>query len=168
MVTIILLAIALTVTTFALVYATVSVNENLFRTGRVKINLNDGAPIIREDEFLFEPGVTVVKEFFIENLSTWDVYYKIYFGETEGPLADILEITIRDGSEVISRGTVSSLTEDAVVAVEDPLAVLERKVFTVEFHYPESAGDETQDSYLKFDLHADAVQTKNNPGRQFN
>ena len=38
---IIVLAVCLCITTFALVYASVSVENNLFRTGEVKINLND-------------------------------------------------------------------------------------------------------------------------------
>ena len=62
---IIVLAFCLCITTFALVYASVSVGNNLFHTGEVKINLNDGKPVIREHEFLFEPGMTVVKDFFI-------------------------------------------------------------------------------------------------------
>ena len=44
----IILAICLFVTTFALVWATVSVDNNLFHTGTIKINLNDGNPVIEE------------------------------------------------------------------------------------------------------------------------
>ena len=161
------LAICLTVTTFALVYATVSVEENVFRTGRVQINLNDGAPIIREDEFLFEPGMTVVKPFFIENLSTWDVYYKLYFGNVSGGLADVLQITISDGTDVVCSGTMSELSRERVVALQDPLSVLEKKEFTVTFYFPPEAGNETQATDLRFDLCADATQTKNNPSRAF-
>ena len=72
-VAVVLLAIGLCSTTFALIWATVSVNNNLFHTGTIKINLNDGEPIIQEQEFLFEPGMTIRKDFFIENQSTWDV-----------------------------------------------------------------------------------------------
>lgn len=87
---IIVLALCLVVTTFALVYASVSVENNLFHTGEVKINLNDGEPVIREHEFLFEPGMTVVKDFFIENDSTWDVYYRLYLDNVTGGLAEYL------------------------------------------------------------------------------
>lgn len=55
-ITIILLAACLCITTFALVYSTVAVENNLFQTGAVKINLNDGQPVIEEREFLFEPA----------------------------------------------------------------------------------------------------------------
>ena len=165
---IIALAICLVLTTFALVYATVSVEENIFRTGKVKINLNDEEPIIREDEFLFEPGMTVVKDFFIENQSTWDVYYKIYFNNVEGGLADVLEITIKDGDKVLYSGTMKELSKDRVIPAEDPLTIMERKTLSVVFHFPENAGNSAQALYLKFDMCADAVQTKNNPDRQFN
>ena len=77
-ITIIILVICLCITTFALVYTSVSVENNRFHTGEVKINLNDGKPVIREHEFRFEPGMTVVKSFFVENDSTWDVYYRLY------------------------------------------------------------------------------------------
>ena len=166
-VVIFILAFCLAITTSALVYATVSVENNLFRTGRVKINLNNGEPIIRENEFLFEPGMTVVKEFFIENLSTWDVYYKIYFGNIEGPLADVLEIQIKDGDTVIYEGTMTELTEHNVYSAPDPLAVMEKKYLQVWFHFPETAGNATQGTALEFDMFADAVQTKNNPDRKF-
>ena len=75
--TLVTLALCLCLTTFALVYASVSVDNNLFGTAEVKINLNDGQPLIRENDLLFEPGMTVKKDFFIENQSTLDVYYKI-------------------------------------------------------------------------------------------
>ena len=55
----VILSICLCMTTFALVYATVSVDNNIFNTGKVEINLNDGNPVISEHEFLFEPGMTV-------------------------------------------------------------------------------------------------------------
>ena len=62
---VIILVICLCATTYALVLATISVNNNEFQTGTVQINLNDGNPVIKEHEFLFEPGMTVVKDFFV-------------------------------------------------------------------------------------------------------
>ena len=164
---IIILAICLAVTTFALVYATVSVENNLFHTGEVKINLNDGEPVIREHEFIFEPGMTVIKDFFIENESTWDVYYKIYFDDVSGGLADVLEVTIKDGDKTLYSGTASKLTRQNVIAADDTLKIGERRDLTVVFHYPESSGNETQNLDLKFTLCAEATQTKNNPNKLF-
>lgn len=100
-VAIVVLAICLALTTFALVYTTVAVENNLFHTGEVKLNLNDGHPVIREHEFLFEPGMTVQKTFFIENDSTWDVYYRLYLDNVSGGLADVLTVTILDGDRVL-------------------------------------------------------------------
>ena len=42
----IILSIALCITTFALVYSTISVENNIFKTGSIQINLNDGKPVI--------------------------------------------------------------------------------------------------------------------------
>ena len=166
-VAIIALAVCLVITTFALVYASVSVENNLFRTGEVKINLNDGEPVIREHEFLFEPGMTVKKDFFIENESTWDVYYRLYFDNVSGGLADVLEITVKDGDKVLYSGTANELTKKNVVAADDTLKIGQKRNLTVYFHFPEEKGNEAQNLDLTFTMCAEATQTKNNPNKLF-
>ena len=164
---VVLLAIGLCITTFALIWATVSVNNNLFHTGTVKINLNDGEPIIQEHEFLFEPGMTIRKDFFIENQSTWDVYYKLYLEGIDGSLADVLDIRICHGDIVLYEGKVSELSRKDVGDAEDVLKLNERRELTAYLHFPEEAGNSTQNQYLTFTIKADAVQTKNNRDKQF-
>lgn len=166
-VAIIILAVCLSITTFALVYASVSVENNLFHTGVVKINLNNGEPVIQEHEFLFEPGMTVKKDFFIENESTWDVYYKIYLDNVSGGLADVLTVTIRDGEKVLYTGTANELTRQNVIAADDTLKIGQRRSLTVIFHYPEDKGNDTQNLDLTFTMCAEAAQTKNNPNKLF-
>lgn len=166
-VAVIVLAISLCITTYAIVWASVSVNENVFQTGKVQINLNGGEPVIKEREFLFEPGMTVQKEFFIENKSTCDVYYKLYFTNAEGGLADILEITIADGDKTLYRGTAAELNRTAVSAAVNSLGLNERRDLMISFHYPENADNSGQARTLTFNLCADAVQTKNNPQMLF-
>ena len=166
-ITIIILSICLCITTFALIWSTVSQENNFFHTGNVKINLNDGKPIIEEHEFIFEPGMTVKKEFFIENQSTWDVYFKLYFDNADGGLADVLLITVKDGDKTLYSGTANELNRTAVQAADDTLKIGERRKLNVYFYYPDSSGNETQNKYLTFDLCADTVQTKNNPNKLF-
>lgn len=164
---VIILAVCLCITTFALVWATVSVDNNLFHTGSVKINLNDGNPVIEEHEFLFEPGMTVKRNFFIENQSTWDVYYKLYFDNVQGSLADVLQITVEDGGRTLYQGTMAELNRADVGTADDILRLHERRELTVCFHFPEEAGNSTQNLTLTFDMCADAVQAKNNPYKLF-
>lgn len=168
---IVVMTLCLTITTFALVYASVGVENNIFRTGIVKINLNDGEPVITKEEFLFEPGMTVVKDFFIENDSTWDVYFRLYMDGVDGSLADVLVITIKDGDTILCTGTANELTRDCVAAAQDALAIDERRELTIWFYFPWESGNEYQNhgaAYdLCFDLCAEAVQTKNNPNRLF-
>lgn len=166
-VTIVILAVCLCITTFALIYSTVSVDNNLFQTGVVKIDLNDGRPVIEEHEFLFEPGVTVEKDFYLENQSTCDVYYKLYFDNVEGGLADVLEVRIQDGDAELFAGTLSDLTQEKVGAADDILRLNERRELKISFHFPEAAGNKAQGLYVSFDMSADAVQVKNNPNRLF-
>lgn len=161
------LLIALAVSTVALWYASVAVEGNLFQTGTVSINLNDGVPVITEEEFLFEPGMTVVKDFFVKNESTIDVYYRIYFENVEGSAAEVLEITIKDGDSILYSGKASELTKEKAEALEDTLHVDETVWLTAEFHLPEDAGNIVQKTDMLFDICADAVQTRNNPDRLF-
>ena len=164
---IVALAVCLCITTFALVYASVSVENNLFHTGKVKINLNDGKPVIREHEFIFEPGMTVKKNFFIENDSSWDVYYRIYLENVSGGLKDVLEITVKDGDRALYSGTASELTQQNVTAADDTLKIGQKRNLTVYFHFPEDKGNETQNLDLTFTMCTEATQTKNNPNRLF-
>lgn len=155
------------ITTYALILSSVEVRDNIFKTGNIGINLNDGKEIISEDEFIFEPGVVVKKDFFIENTGSWDVYYKLYFENIVGDLADVIEISITDGEKSLYSGKISDLTKDKVLPVEDELGVGDCKYLSVYFHFPETMGNDTQNLLLSFDLSADAVQTKNNSERLF-
>ena len=164
---IIILAICLCITTIALIYSAVSVTDHTFTTGLVKINLNDNIPIISEREFIFEPGMTVKKNFFVKNESSSDAYYKVYFENVQGGLADVLIITIKYGDNVLFQGTASELTAANVVPVDEILHIGERHNLTIFFEFPEKNGNDAQDSFLYFDACAKAVQTKNNPNKLF-
>ena len=166
-ITIIILAICLTVTTVVLAYETVLVEDNTFHTGDVEINLNDGKPVINEHEFRFEPGMTVKKDFFIENKSTCSVYYRLYLADVKGGLSDVLDITIKDGDTVLYSGTANELSKENVPAADDLLKIGERRNLTIYFHFPKTAGNASQNRDLKFNLCAQATQTKNNPNKQF-
>jgi hypothetical protein len=163
----IVLAILLTGTTFAIVYSIVSVDNHMFEAGYVQLDLNGGQPVIRMEEFTFEPGATVEKEFYLENLSTWDVYYKIYFDNIEGRLAEALETKITYGEKVLYEGQASELTRDRVLAADDILAIGEKRYLKISFYFPKSSGNDLQDRTFDFDICADATQTKNNPERLF-
>ena len=166
-VAIIVLSVCLAVSAFALAYETLVVDSNVFRTGTVKININDGVPVIREGEYLFEPGMTVIKEFFVENQSTWDVYYRLYLANVSGDIADILELTLKEGDTVIFTGTARELENSVSASGASPLAVMEKRTLTITFYYPPQSGNEGMECSLSFDLCVEAVQTKNNPDKAF-
>ncbi len=163
-----LVILALCITSFALGMAVYEVRMNTFQTGGIEIDLNGGRPIITANEFLFEPGMTVVKDFYIQNKGTWAVYYKLYFSEIEGELADVLDITIVDENEaVLLTGKLSELTKGNVPALEDALEVDQRQDLQITFHFPPDAGNVYQGENLEFAVSAIAVQTKNNPNKEF-
>jgi hypothetical protein len=165
----IVLSLCLCVTTFALVYSMVSLENNVFKTGYVKINLNDGLPIIEDRELLFAPGMSVTKTFNITNESTCNVYYRLYLENVTGSLASALEITILLDNDPLYSGSADDLTvENPTLSRE--LAINEQHTLTAIFHFPVGLDEEDnllQGQNLEFDLRADAVQTKNNPHHSF-
>ena len=165
----VLLALMLGVTTFALITSMVEVKDNHFDTGVVKINLNDGNPVISEDEYLFEPGMRVVKDFFIENEGSIDAYYKIYLEDVKGDLADVLQLTIREKGtdKILYQGTAKNLTRGSAAVDEAVLSAGERKDLTIRFYFPKERGNEAQDKTLSFKMGATATQVRNNPDRSF-
>lgn len=169
MLIILLLTFCLGITSYALFYVSVEIEENYFQTGVVEIDLNGGRPVIERHEYLFEPGMTVEKEFYVQNNSTWNVYYRVYMADVKGQLADVLEIRIWDkqsGTEYFT-GTARNLTREYVGVADDELGIGEKKEMMISFHYPEESGNATQGQELSFSMCADAVQTKNNPNRLF-
>lgn len=162
----IILLITLSFVTFTLVYSIVSVDNNIFRTGSVSIDLNGGQPVIEAEDSNFAPGMTLEETFYIQNESTYSVYYKLYFRNLSGDMADVVEVTIYNGEEILYKGTPSSLTKEKVKAANDELLINERRELKIVFVFPEEAGN-LIDNMLTFDLCADATQTKNNPEKFF-
>lgn len=162
-----LLIFGLCITTYALITYKIRVEDNYFRMGNVEINLNDGKPVIEEHEFLFEPGMTVRKEFFVENESSGEIYYKLYFDNVEGGLSDVLDITIQDQDQVIASGKAQDLVRNKVNAAPESLKAGEKRTLMISFYFPKEKGNEAQDQTLSFNFSADAVQTKNNPDKLF-
>ena len=158
----IILCFCLAITTFALIYAMVTVEENVFTTGSIGINLNDGEAVIYDPDLLFEPGMTVEKEFFVENVGTEPIYYRLYFNNVSGSLAEHIEVKITDGNTDLYIGTAADLGRYIVEPVEKELEGGEKKYLTIYFHLPEDAGNAAESNSLYFDLCADAVQAKNN------
>ncbi len=156
------LCICLGITTFALIYAMVTVEDNVFTTGFVDINLNDGKPVIYDPEFMFEPGMTVKKSFFVENTGTTPVYYKLYFNNVDGDLVEFMQITITDAGVVLYEGTAAELSRYIVEPVKNKLEAGKKRELEITFYLPEDAGNEAQECTLSFDLCADAVQSENN------
>lgn len=168
--TVLALLLALGLATYAISQLKVTVDENYFKTGSIDINLNGGEPVIEKHEFTFEPGMTVTKDFFVENpteTSSGDVYYKLYLKDVEGDLADVLILTVCDGDDVLYSGTAADFTDKNVQAAEKALKPGEKRDLTITFYYPWESGNETQSDDLSFTLWATAVQTKNNDGKAF-
>mgnify|MGYP004568401977 CR=1 FL=1 len=114
----------------------VMVENNLIHTGEVKVNLNNGQPVIKENENLISwHGFRIFKNFFVENEGTGNCYYKLYLSNVEGELAKFMNITIKDGEEILWKGLMSDLNEENAVIVDDELKVGQRQNLIIEFEF---------------------------------
>lgn len=166
---VILLTAALSVTTFILVSNTLTTEgAALFRTaGDVRLNLNDGKPVITGSDRLFAPGTEVERQFTVENTGSCAVWYKFYFREISGTTAQDIAVEIRDGDRVLASGRMSEMTEENTQALDTALEVGERRTLTLVFRLDENAGNDAQGQLLCFDFSARAVQCRNNPDKKF-
>ena len=167
-------------TTFALIYNKVTVEDNYYQTGTLKVDINGGNPIIEENEFNFEPGMTVVKSFYIESESTCETYYRLYLEDLEGDLADVIKITIAiddgdgnsDNDKVLYSDVASNLTKEHSTVADDTLGAKDsdngKRNYLIYFHYPSDSNNSGQDKSLSFKLSVEATQTKNNTDKEFN
>ncbi len=171
-VTLIIICVALCITSFAIASTIMryDIQNNSFQTGSIDIDLNGGKPIIDGNDPLFQPGMTVEKEFYIENKGTWEVFYKLYFSKVEGKLGDVLEITIYKQNSphtVLLHGKINELINADELSIVSNLEVGEKQKLVAEFYFPPDKGNEYQGETLVFDIDALAVQTKNNPNKDF-
>lgn len=162
----VLLIVAFGITSLALIYQKVTVEENLFQTGKVSISLNDNQPVFAED-ILFEPGMVVEKEFTLRNDSSCDVYYRLYFSEVEGEFAEVLKVTVGDGENTIFQGTLAEMNGVKSEGAPGLLNEGESCRMKITFHVPEDCGNLMQGRTILFDLNAEAVQAVNNPDGLF-
>ena len=113
------------------------------------------------------PGESVTRTFFIENNSTTDVYYRFYFENLTGDLAEHVKVCVNYGETVVTQGMISQLTRDTAVPAGDLLVPGERRDLTVTFTLVNESGRDYGNNFLSFDLSADAVQAPNNPDKDF-
>lgn len=160
-VTLILLCLGLCITSFALSYTVIKVENNYFKTGEIKINLNDGNAIIDENDPLFEPGMTVEKKFFIKNSGSDAIHYKLNFTGVSGELSKAIVVTILDENrlELVSGKVYEFETDKELIG---SLSRYEKQDLIARFHFPENEGNEYKGASLQFKMSAIAVQTKNN------
>lgn len=160
------LIICLCITSFALAYANLVVNGNLFTTAEVSISLQDGKPVFEAVQYI-EPGATIERDFFVRNTGTADAYYKLYFTNIDGELADHLIVTLKEGENVLYYGKASEFTKENAVLFKDDITIGEKRIYTLSVYLPKEEGNAVQDKEFYFDFVADAVQSKNNPNILF-
>lgn len=119
--------------------------------GMEKLNLNNfGEAVIIVEEFQFEPGITVKKDFSLENPNGWEMAYALYFKDVEGYLADVVDVTVKDGDEVLLQGKISELTDKD--KMDQTLRAGENKKLTMTFKLSEEIGNDAQGTEASFIL----------------
>ncbi len=168
-VTLILLCLGLCITSFAISYTVIKIENNYFSTGEIKINLNNGEAIIDEEDPLFQPGTTVEKKFFIKNNGAEAIYYKLNFTSVIGDLSEVIEVTILDKNNIeLASGSIREFEHDKELL--GSLSGFEKQDLVARFHFPkgeENEYNEYKDTSLQFEVSAIAVQKKNNFNKEF-
>lgn len=167
LIAIIVLFIMLVFTTYALVSSFVSVDDNLFQTGTVKIELNGGKTVFDGSDMNIEPGHTLVRDFTVENKGSAEVYVRLYLENVQGALQEALSFSIYDGDKLLFSGAADEWTRESPCISDTPLAVGETRTLTAVVKMDEAAGNAYQSGSITFDMTADAVQSKNNPDKSF-
>lgn len=157
----------LALTTFALVASFVSVDDNLFETAQVKIELNGGKTVFDGTDMNIEPGHSLVKNFTVENQGTAQVHVRLYLENVEGALQEALNFSIYDGDTLLFSGRATELTRENPCLTDTPLNVGETRTLTAVVKMDEAAGNAYQTGGITFDMTADAVQASNNPDKAF-
>ncbi len=167
MIAIFVLFCMLALTTYALITSFVSVEDNLFLTGRVKIELNGGKTVFDGSDMNIEPGRSLARDFTVENKGSADVYVRLYLENVEGALQEALTFSIYDGRTLLFTGKAKDFNENAACISGTPLSVGETRTLTAVVKMDASAGSEYQTAGITFDMTAEAVQSKNNPDKAF-
>ena len=141
--------------------------QNIFETGSVSIDLNDGDPVFPGDETYIEPGSTLVRNFTVANVGSADAYYRLYLDDLKGSLAASVEIAISQGDALLFQGSAVELEREDACVSNALLAPGETVTLTATVRLAEDTGATGKEQSVEFDLCAQAVQAKNNVGREF-
>lgn len=162
-----ILSLMLIVTTYALVLSLVSVDGNLFETGRIEIELNGGKTVFDGSDINLAPGISTEKSFTIQNTGTADVYYRIYLENVAGPLQEVLEFKIYDNDKLLYSGAAKDLNKNTPCIGDRSLEVGQTHTLKAVVTMSEQADNNYQLQEITFDITADAIQVKNNSQKVF-
>ncbi len=166
-VTVVLLVCGLTITSIALASSIAQISNNRFSMSMgVEIAINDGKPVVDVTDMVYEPGGTYRSEFPVSNLSTFDVWYRVYFTDVEGVLKDYISVTIKEADgTILCNGMMNELSSDKVAV--SSLAAGEKKTLYIEFSFSPDTGNDAQGKTASFNITANATQKPNNPNMDF-
>lgn len=122
---------------------------------KVDVDINGGVNIINADEYIFEPGMKVSKDYYIVNNDSQAVYYG--FNNVTGNLAKYILITLESDNQIIYCGSAADLSDfnlDKTYTINSG----ERKNFTITFEYPEAKGNASQNAELNFSVCCDYAE----------
>jgi len=158
---------ALVTITWALLFSMVSVENNFFGTGYVKIDLNHGVRVFDGSDLALAPGDSVTKPMLLINNSSDPVHYRIYLENVSGALQQALLFNIYDEDTLLKSVVPADFDSGNAIESSEPLAIDGVKVFYIEAVMNECAGNTYEGEALTFDVVAKAVQSKNNPYKEY-
>ena len=164
--TLVFFTAGLAVTSYAIVKSFIEVETEITMGEGVDLNINDGEPIIDTTSLVYEPGGTYVSSFTLENKGAFDVWYRVYPTDVDGPLKDYITVTVKeqDGT-VMCRGSMGDLKSEGINV--GTLSAGEEKTLSIELYFIPGAGNAAQGKTVSFKITANATQKQGNPNKDF-
>ena len=165
LVVMLLLIFLFSISTLALSFKSVTIENNLFKTGSVSVKLAEDMPLF--DGVIFEPGMNIQREMVVSNEGSCGVYYRLYFTGFDEEISKALIVTLSDGTNTTYQG---SLLTEANISSEKAMGYLdagEEIMLQLTLSLPHTAGNVLQGDLQEFQININAVQAVNNPDQLF-
>ncbi len=162
----VIITVICTITAIAIFICSLN-KVGVLRANKVKINFNDGAPLM-ESSVALSPMETWTGRAFIENTGKCSVYYRLYLKNIDGALSDKIELTVMIDGNIFYQGVASEFTINNAIVSEKEFNKGEKADVLLILFFNAETEDEGQSKDFRFEVQVDAVQTKNNPNKLFN
>lgn len=165
---IIVLAIMLLITTYALFSNVANVSNNVFSAQGVSIEINNGEKLFDDENLLLEPGKACEKTFTVKNTGTADAYFQLFLENLSGTIIDAVDFEVYTENNVfLYQNNAKDFTKDSPYIHKEIIKAGQEIQLKMVVRMLKGAGNTYQYSSMVFDVVAKSIQAKNNDSMVF-